>query len=102
MDINQQYDSGGIASIYSQISKVIESTDPGRKFLKDSVSTRQKNSVIFDVGCGSGLDLVAYSKMGFLDLYGIDPSETFLEEAKQNIGNVAHILKGTFEQMPLA
>lgn len=44
-------------------------------------STFPKGSKLLDIGCGSGRDLALLARMGF-DVYGVDPSEAFIQLAQ--------------------
>ena len=50
-------------------------------------------SLILDVGCGYGRTLQYLSDHGYINLYGIDVSPRFVEQAKLNCPN-AHLLVG--------
>ncbi len=100
MSINEQYDKGEKAKLYAAESLGNESKDLSRKFLRVQVGKLVPSSVLLDVGCGSGLDLAAYKKMGLRHLYGVDPSSKLLEEARQSTEGEAALSKGSFEQLP--
>lgn len=64
-------------------------------------TTNQKDPMIIEVGCGMGhvLEEVA-SKITTKNLFGIDISESWLEKAKQKIGNKAKLMYGFAEDLP--
>lgn len=100
MHIDKQYDAGATAGEYAAGSAKNEQSDLGRAFLREQISMLDRSFRLLDVGCGNGLDLRAYKKMGFTDLYGADPSEKFLHEAALNCGKSIHLSEGAFEQLP--
>lgn len=102
MNIEQQYDAGDMAAVYASNSSSHEGDDLGRAFLRDEVGTLNRSCRLLDIGCGSGIDLRAYSAMGFVQLFGVDPSGTFLQEAERVLGTSATLSSGTFEQLPFA
>lgn len=99
MEVSKQYDDGEMAQDYASGSEQNESIDLGRKFLREEVTKTPKESVLLDVGCGNGLDLLAFNEMGFSHLYGVDPSEKFIDEARERLPDV-HLEVGTFESLP--
>ncbi|MFA6416404.1 MAG: class I SAM-dependent methyltransferase [Candidatus Paceibacterota bacterium] len=99
MSIDEQYDNGKMARDYASNSLVGKDVDLGRQFLKLGISNLDRSSLLIDVGCGSGIDLKTYEDLGFLNIYGTDPSEKMLEEAK-NSATTTHLKKGTFESIP--
>ncbi len=100
MDISKQYDLGDTAKKYAEESLHNLESDFGRIFLRKQVDQIEKTKIILDIGCGTGLDLQSYSTMGFSKLYGIDPSEKSLHEAKENISKDIELRIGTFENIP--
>lgn len=102
MNIEQQYDAGDMAAVYASNSSSHEEYDLGRAFLREQVGVLNRSCRLLDVGCGNGMDLQAYSAMGFVQLYGIDPSGVFLQEAEHALGTSASLSSGTFEQLPFA
>lgn len=100
MGIEKQYDTGSTAKKYAEASIENLEKDAGRKFIYEKISALPRTSRILDVGCGSGIDLSAYSKMGFTNICGIDPSSKFIEEAKKVLEESADLKEGTFECIP--
>ncbi len=100
MGIEKQYDSGDTAKKYAEASIENLEKDAGRRFVYEQISVLSRTSRLLDVGCGSGIDLSAYSKMGFTHLAGIDPSRKFVDEAKETLKDSAELKEGTFECIP--
>lgn len=100
MGIEKQYNAGSTAQKYTEASIENFERDEGRRFMYEQISTLPRTSRILDVGCGSGIDLSVYAKMGFASLSGIDPSSKFIEEAKKALGDSADLKEGTFECIP--
>lgn len=100
MEIDKQYNVGDMAEKYNLGSLKNIANDLGRSFLREKISYIPKTKVILDVGCGTGLDLQAYKDMGFSKLFGIDPSEKSLVEARKNISEKIKLNVGTFEEIP--
>ncbi len=82
MNIKTQYDA--FASDYIEGQKVFFSGKPdeARAFIKGELGDIQ-GKVILDVGCGGGVDVVAYEQMGAASVYGIDTSDGMIQEAKK-------------------
>ncbi|MCB9812484.1 class I SAM-dependent methyltransferase [Candidatus Nomurabacteria bacterium] len=100
MGIEKQYDSGDTAKKYSEASIENLEKDAGRRFIYEQISALSRTSRLLDVGCGGGIDLSAYSKMGFTNLAGIDSSRKFVDEAKETLKDTAELKEGTFECIP--
>lgn len=100
MNINNQYDVGNRSKEYISGSLETENSDLGRIFLKKEIDKLDRSSHLLDVGCGNGLDLKAYKEMGFSNLYGVDPSDNFINDAKKTLKDEVTLSKGTFEQLP--
>lgn len=98
--INTQYDEGLMAKDYHFESKNTQEKDPGRSFLYTHIDSIDRSSLVLDMGCGSGIDLLEYRKMGFKNLIGVDPSEKILDEAK-NLNKDIQFKIGTLENIPL-
>ena len=88
------------AKEYSAHSIENAAGDIGRQFLYRHISAYPKEGRLIAIGCGTGLDLAAYKKMGFTHLVGIDPSEKFIAETQTLLGNDSEIRRGTFEEIP--
>ncbi len=57
-----------------------------------------KDKKLLDVGCGNGADLKILSKTG-AEIYGIDPSQEFINEAKAN-NPQGNLVVGVGEDLP--
>lgn len=91
-----------IASDYAIQSQKVLENDRGRRLLREQVGDLDRSSVLVDMGCGSGLDLMNYSNMGFQRLIGVEPSQNFCSMASQLLGDRAAVISGTFQNIPLA
>lgn len=100
MGIEKQYDAGSTAQKYTEASIENFERDAGRRFIYEQISSLPRTSRILDVGCGSGIDLSVYAKMGFANICGIDPSSKFIDEAKETLKGIAELREGTFECIP--
>jgi 2-polyprenyl-3-methyl-5-hydroxy-6-metoxy-1,4-benzoquinol methylase len=69
-----------------------------RRRLKD-ISAYKKEGRILDIGCGPGFFLEAAQEMGYIDLWGIDPSDFIVGVAREKFGE--KILLGTIESEEL-
>lgn len=98
--ISKQYDAGNLAENYTEASSKNEQFDLSRKFLREEMQRIPKDSVVLDVGCGSGIDLKSYKELGFKNLFGIDPSQKLLDEAKDLLGDDLPLSLGSFENIP--
>lgn len=99
MDFSEQY-GPNLAKIYATQATARANEDPGRTFLKQAMASQDRRSVVVDIGCGSGIDLLAYHQMGFSHLWGLDSSLPALQEAQQTVGNRAQWIHGKIEQLP--
>lgn len=54
---------------------------------------------LLDVGCGTGLRLLAFREIG-LRVIGVDPSPSMLEVAERNVGRQAELHRGAAEDLP--
>lgn len=54
---------------------------------------------VLDVGCGTGNNLLALSKLG-LDVSGLDASEYMIERARERLGNRCSLKRGMAEDLP--
>lgn len=97
--ISVQYDQGNLAKKYHLESDGFKEKDPGRSFLYKHINSIDRDSAVLDVGCGSGIDLQEYRKMGFVNLTGVDPSEKILAEAKILNPDISFEV-GAFDNLP--
>ena len=100
MNIEKQYDVDGLVRGYVDGSLENEQNDLGRQFLRERVDIFDRSSSLLDIGCGNGMDLKVYAGMGFTHLYGVDPSENFLQEARELLNGKIKLSEGVFEQLP--
>lgn len=98
--INTQYDQRDFAREYHLESNSFKEKDPGREFLYNNMNSINRNSIVLDIGCGSGIDLQKYIEIGFVNLTGIDPSVNILKEAKALNPDITFNV-GTFDNIPI-
>lgn len=55
-----------------------------------SIDTIRKGSILLDIGCGAGFDLLVASRLAGPDgkVYGIDLTREMVERAKENLGKI--------------
>lgn len=99
MDYSKQYNDA-LAAVYAEQASMRADDDLGRAFLRRQLSPKNGEDILVDVGCGSGIDLLAYIHMGFRNIFGIDSSLPSIENAKLSIGEKAKLLCGKFKQLP--
>jgi len=90
-----------IATEYAKQSVVAPGDEVTRFVLSERVARFDRKSVLADLGSGSGLDLQTYSDMGFVNLYGVEPSDSFRGIASGLLGAKASIIGGCFQSIPL-
>jgi len=71
--------------------------DPADQFFQTHLAT-PTGKVLVDGGCGTGDEALAYERMGFAAVFGIDPSRKMIEEAKKKVASPGNFRLGTFEQ----
>jgi len=97
MDLAKQYNE--FAKKFSDVHDVGENNNrDNRKIFYDHLSFIKPGMKLLDLGCGDGLDLVHYKKLG-AEIYGMDASEKLLEIAKKRLPN-ENIQLGFFEKIP--
>ena len=102
MAADEQYDAGTTAEDYVAGSAAHADEDAARLFLRRQLESPPRSGNVLDIGCGNGLDLMAYSSIGLKKLFGIDPSQKFIADARRTLGNLAEVQEGTFEKIPYA
>lgn len=86
---------------YNTIGKGYNQTRKADPFIAQTLYdllTPQPNGTYFDVGCGTGNYTIAIANKG-VNLYGIDPSDVMIEQAKDKSNKVQWIL-GNAENLP--
>ncbi|MGE4351548.1 MAG: class I SAM-dependent methyltransferase [Bdellovibrionales bacterium] len=94
--------TAAISKEYTAGFTEIVSEDFGCALLRQSIAELDRTSCIVDVGCGGGEALASYHEMGFTNLIGIEPSESFRKTASSALKETTTILDGHFEKLPLA
>lgn len=97
MDLARQYNE--FAKKFSDIHDVGENSNrDNRKIFYDQLGFIKHGMKLLDLGCGDGLDLVYYKKLG-AETYGVDASAQLLDIAKKRLPN-ENIQLGFFEKIP--
>lgn len=97
MDLSKQYNQ--FARKFSDVHDVGENSNrDNRKVFYDQLDFIKPGMRLLDLGCGDGLDLVHYKKLG-AEIYGVDASEELLEIAKERLPN-EKIQLGFFDKIP--
>ncbi len=97
MDLSKQYNK--FAKKFSDVHDVGENSNrDNRKIFYDHLDFVKPRMKLLDLGCGDGLDLVHYKKLG-AEIYGLDASEELIEIAKKRLPD-ENIQLGFFEKIP--
>lgn len=97
MDLSKQYNE--FAKKFSNVHDIGENSNrDNRKIFYDQLNFIKPGMKLLDLGCGDGLDLFHYKKLG-AEIYGVDASEELLEIAKKRLPN-ENIQFGFFEKIP--
>ena len=106
VEVTQQYEKMGSTYIAMQHQAAV--VNP--RFIRDWAMNHAKNQfgsfrdkVIVDAGCGSGSHCKKYADEGAARVYGFDPSDFMLSEAKK-LGldeSVVQLSHGTFDKIPV-
>lgn len=97
MDLSKQYNA--FAKKFSDTHDVGENSNrDNRKIFYDQLDFVKPGMKLLDLGCGDGMDLVYYKKLG-AEIYGLDASEELLEIAKKRLPD-ENIQLGFFEKIP--
>lgn len=83
-EIATQYDQIGEDYLKLQRRLFERSPDLTRKFIHSNIPTNLEGKKLIDIGCGSGIDLEYYQKIG-AEVWGTDSSEFMLGEASKII-----------------
>ncbi len=86
-------------SIAQWYDRLFEPINKGLRVLGFRLFLPKKGMAILDVGCGTGLHLDLYRKY-HCTLYGIDPSPSMLDIAKQRLGDTTTLRLGDASDMP--
>lgn len=86
-------------SIARWYDKLFEPINRGLRVLGLRLFLPKKGMAILDVGCGTGLHLDLYRKYQCA-MYGIDPSPSMLEIARERLGDAAKLHLGDASDMP--
>ncbi len=86
MDIHKQYDKIGKSYIAEKKNFFSNNDDAATDFIRRSLPDLNDKTVL-DLGCGGGDDIKMYESLGAKNIYGIDASETMINEAKQNVSH---------------
>lgn len=98
MNLSKQYNK--FAKKFSDVHDVGENSNrDNRKIFYDHLGFIKPGMKLLDLGCGDGLDLVHYKKLG-VEIYGLDASEELLEIAKRERLLGENIKLGFFEKIP--
>ncbi|MFA6254308.1 MAG: class I SAM-dependent methyltransferase [Candidatus Paceibacterota bacterium] len=98
MDVKYQYDEMGNQYIAGQESFFSKREDWCRIAIARHLS-EVKNKKILDIGCGGGVDFKIFEQKG-AEVFGIDPSEVMVNEAKKRVANPNNIQIGEYEDIP--
>lgn len=85
-----------IAGLYDRL---FEPMNSGLRSLGMKIYPPQEGMRVLDVGCGTGMHLSKYLKAG-CEVYGIDPSTSMLDIARQRLGTNADLYQGSATEMP--
>lgn len=85
-----------VANIYDRL---FEPMNSGLRSLGMKIYPPHVGMRILDVGCGTGIHLSKYQRAG-CEVYGIDPSNSMLEIARQRLGADADLYQGSATDMP--
>jgi len=85
-----------IARFYDTL---FEPINRGLRTLGMKIFPPKAGMVVLDIGCGTGLQLEHYHKVGG-KVYGIDTSQAMLQKAQRKLGSSAHLFRGDATRLP--
>ena len=85
-----------VAGLYN---RVFEPMNKGLRVLGIRMFLPPKGGAILDVGCGTGIHLEIYKRFG-CSLYGIDTSQSMLEQARERLGESTELRLADATEMP--
>lgn len=88
---------------YRRIAKwydtLFEPLNAGLRSIGMKMFSPKEGMLVLDVGCGTGIQLELYQEAG-CKVFGIDPSPSMLEVARQRLGDRADLYLGDASDMP--
>jgi ubiquinone/menaquinone biosynthesis C-methylase UbiE len=97
---NELYDSLSQEFIEGKAAFLKDHPDFAREYISSKL-TETSGKTLIDIGCGSGEDIAHYETLGFSSVYGVDPSEKMIEEAKKVVAHPDNVWVGDYEQTGL-
>ncbi len=88
-DIVQQYSEAKAAFLAKR-------PDPAEQFMLKYLANPQGKTLL-DVGCGTGDESQRYEKMGFVSVFGVDPSIEMLKQAHAKVAHPENFHTGAYE-----
>jgi len=98
MDIKHQYNKVGNQYIEGQESFFSKREDWCRIAIARHLGDIGGKKIL-DIGCGGGVDFKIFEQKG-ADVFGIDPSEIMVKDAKGKVKNPDNIKVGEYEEIP--
>jgi|WetSurMetagenome_2_1015567.scaffolds.fasta_scaffold02030_7 ubiquinone/menaquinone biosynthesis C-methylase UbiE len=87
MNIKKQYNSIGVKYVSGQKSyHEKKGLDGSFRFIIQYLNNLT-NQTVLDVGCGGGLGIIEFQKLGAKSIYGIDSSEVMVGETKKVVAD---------------
>lgn len=97
MDLSKQYNK--FAKKFSDVHDVGNNSNrDNRKIFYSHLTFLKPGMKLLDLGCGDGIDLVYYKKLG-VEIHGLDASKELLQIAKERLSG-EDIRLGSFEKLP--
>lgn len=98
-DLSKLYDEIGKDYMEGQTDFYTERDDSPTAFIKESLGNLRGKTVL-DLGCGHGKDLRMFREMGAKEVYGADPSEYMISEAKKKARPEDKLFVASSESLP--